>query len=78
LVLSRITEPTSKLDALRVLDEAGVAAPSYATLKRRPADLRETLVAQGHLGGVREACRARASQSGALPRLHALLRDRSG
>jgi DDE family transposase len=35
LVLARIIEPTSKLDALRVLDEAGVAAPSYATLKRR-------------------------------------------
>jgi hypothetical protein len=34
LALARITEPTSKLDALRVLDEAGVAAPSYATLKR--------------------------------------------
>jgi len=35
LVLARIIEPTSKLDALRVLEEAGVAAPSYATLKRR-------------------------------------------
>jgi hypothetical protein len=35
LVLARIVEPTSKLDALRVLDEAGVEAPSYATLKRR-------------------------------------------
>jgi Transposase DDE domain len=35
LVLARIVEPTSKLDSLRVLDEAGVAVPSYATLKRR-------------------------------------------
>ena len=35
LVLARIIEPTSKLDALRVLVEAGVAAPSYATLKWR-------------------------------------------
>ena len=35
LVLARIIEPTSKLDALRVLAETGVAAPSYATLKRR-------------------------------------------
>jgi hypothetical protein len=35
LVLARIIEPTSKLDSLRVLDEAGVAAPSYATLTRR-------------------------------------------
>jgi hypothetical protein len=35
LVLARIIEPASKLDSLRVLDEAGVAGPSYATLKRR-------------------------------------------
>jgi hypothetical protein len=35
LVLARILEPTSKLDAIRVLDEAGIPAPSYATLKRR-------------------------------------------
>ena len=35
LVLARIVEPTSKLDALRVLDEAGIAAPAYRTLKRR-------------------------------------------
>lgn len=35
LVLARIIEPTSKLDSLRVLDEAGVTAPSYRTLKRR-------------------------------------------
>jgi transposase len=31
----RITKPTSKLDSLRVLDEAGVAPASYRTLKRR-------------------------------------------
>ncbi|MBO0609421.1 IS1634 family transposase [Myceligenerans salitolerans] len=35
LVLARIIEPTSKLDSLRVLAEAGIEAPSYATLKRR-------------------------------------------
>ena len=35
LVLARIIEPTSKLDALRVLGEVGVDRPSYATLKRR-------------------------------------------
>jgi hypothetical protein len=35
LVLARIIEPSSKLDALRVLEETGVAAPSYRTLKRR-------------------------------------------
>jgi hypothetical protein len=35
LVLARIIEPASKLDSLRVLEEAGVAPTSYATLKRR-------------------------------------------
>jgi hypothetical protein len=35
LVLARVIEPASKLDSLRVLGEAGVAPPSYATLKRR-------------------------------------------
>jgi hypothetical protein len=35
LVVARIIEPVSKLDSLRVLEEAGVAPASYATLKRR-------------------------------------------
>jgi len=35
LVLARIIEPTSKLDSLRVLEEAGVVPAAYATLKRR-------------------------------------------
>jgi hypothetical protein len=35
LVLARIIEPTSKLDSLRVLTEAGVVPVSYRTLKRR-------------------------------------------
>jgi Transposase DDE domain len=35
LVLARIIEPVSKADSLRVLAEAGLAGPSYATLKRR-------------------------------------------
>lgn len=38
LVLARIIEPTSKLDSLRVLEEVGVTAPSYATTKRRLPD----------------------------------------
>jgi hypothetical protein len=42
LVLARIIEPSSKLDSLRVLEEAGVGGPSYATLKRRlPAYAKE-------------------------------------
>jgi hypothetical protein len=35
LVAARIIEPTSKEDSLRVLDEAGLAAVSYRTIKRR-------------------------------------------
>jgi hypothetical protein len=35
LVLARIIEPTSKLDSLRVIAEAGVEPASYATVKRR-------------------------------------------
>ena len=50
LVLARIIEPTSKLDSLRVLEEAGISAPSYPTVKRHlPAfaadDFREALSA---------------------------------
>jgi hypothetical protein len=43
LVLARIIEPVSKLDSLRVLEEAGVVAASYRTVKRRlPAYAKET------------------------------------
>ncbi len=35
LVLARIIEPSSKLDAARVLTEAGVLPAGYATVKRR-------------------------------------------
>ena len=35
LVLARIIEPVSKLDSLRVLEEAGAAVTSYRTLLRR-------------------------------------------
>ncbi|MBO0774938.1 MAG: IS1634 family transposase, partial [Actinobacteria bacterium] len=43
LVLARIIEPTSKLDSARVLEEAGVSAPSYRTLLRRlPVYARES------------------------------------
>jgi hypothetical protein len=34
-VTARIIEPVSKLDSLRVLEEAGVAPASYAMVKRR-------------------------------------------
>ena len=35
LVLARVIEPVSKLDSIRVLDELGIAPPSYPTIKRR-------------------------------------------
>lgn len=35
LVLARVIEPVSKLDTIRVLDEIGIAAPSYRTIVRR-------------------------------------------
>jgi hypothetical protein len=42
LVLARIIEPASKLDSLRVLEEAGAAAVSYRTVLRRlPAYAKE-------------------------------------
>jgi hypothetical protein len=42
LVLARIIEPTSNLDSLRVLEEAGIVAASYRTVLRRlPAYAKE-------------------------------------
>jgi hypothetical protein len=59
LVLARIIEPASKIDSLRVLEEAGEAAPSCATLKRRlPACAKEELAAAA-AGGLRRARQAR-------------------
>jgi hypothetical protein len=35
LVLARVVEPVSKLDTIRVLEEIGVSAPGYRTIRRR-------------------------------------------
>ncbi len=56
LVLARIIEPTSKLDSLRVLEEIGVAAPAYATLKRRLP----VFATQSFRQGLAAACAAHA------------------
>jgi hypothetical protein len=56
LVLARIIEPSSKLDSLRVLEEAGVAPASYRTLKRRLPAYAEEAWRQG----LSEACAAHA------------------
>lgn len=50
MVLARIIEPTSKQDSLRVLEEAGVQAASYATLKRRLAGYAAETWRQGLAG----------------------------
>src|SRR5690606_40248231 len=57
LVLARIIEPTSKLDSLRVLAEAGASTPSYPTLKRRLA----TYSAEGWREQLARACAAHAN-----------------
>jgi hypothetical protein len=57
LVLARVIEPTSKLDSLRVLEETGVDAPSYATLKRRLPAYANPLWRKG----ISAACAARAA-----------------
>jgi hypothetical protein len=40
LVMARIIELASKVDSPRVLEEAGLAPASYATVKRRLSQLR--------------------------------------
>jgi hypothetical protein len=35
LVLTRLVEPTTKLDSIRVLTALGIAAPGYRTIFRR-------------------------------------------
>jgi hypothetical protein len=58
LVLARVIEPSSKLDSLRVLDEAGIDRPSYPTLTRRLPIFATEAWQQALGGGVRGARRA--------------------
>jgi hypothetical protein len=57
LVTARVIEPTSKRDASRVLEEAGVQAASYPTLKRRLPGY----ATPGFRAGLSGACAARAA-----------------
>jgi hypothetical protein len=57
LVTARVIEPTSKRDASRVLEEAGVLASSYPTLKRRLPGY----ATPGFRAGLSGACAARAA-----------------
>ena len=56
LVAARIIEPTSKVDALRVLAETGVEPPAYRTLKRRLPVIAKPAVRQA----LSKACSAHA------------------
>src|SRR4029077_10010735 len=56
LVLARIIEPTSKIDAERVLSETGVTGASYRTVKRRLPVIAKPAVRQA----LSEACAAHA------------------
>jgi hypothetical protein len=56
LVLARIIEPTSKIDAERVLTETGVGAASYRTVKRRLPVIAKSAVRQA----LSAACAAHA------------------
>lgn len=58
-------EPVSKQDSLRVLDEAGIAPVSYATVKRRLPLCGRTL-AHGPGRGVHGARPAGTGLAGAL------------
>ena len=60
LVLARIIEPTSKIDAERVLSEVGVEAASYATVKRRLPGYAKPAWRQA----LAAACAARAAGAG--------------
>ena len=76
LVLARIIEPTSKIDAERVLGEVGAAPASYATVKRRlPRYAKPGWAARAGCGQ-RSTRGIGASQPGAVRRLDAVLRDR--
>ena len=72
LVLVRIIEPTSKLDSLGVLEETGVSAPSYRTLRRLPVYAKDSWRQQ-----LAAACAAHASprpsEPSALRRQHVVM-----
>ncbi|MDX6396111.1 MAG: hypothetical protein QOJ73_7174 [Streptosporangiaceae bacterium] len=76
LVLARIIEPTSKLDSLRVLTEAGIAPVSYRTLEAAPARVRRRCVARAAGGAVRPPCQPGTGDLAALRRDNPVLRDR--
>ena len=76
LVLARVIQSTSKLDALRVLAEVGVEAQSYRTVTRRLPGLRDRRLASRARHGVCSAHESGGGEPGALRRVDAVFRDR--
>jgi hypothetical protein len=62
LVIARIVEPTSKLDASRVLADLGAQLVSYKTIDRHV----RTIHARGHRDVIAEKCFAYATDCGGL------------
>jgi hypothetical protein len=76
LVLARIIEPTSKIDAERVLTEVGLSPASYATVKRRLPRYAKPGWRQALAAVSAAHARLGASEPGVVRRLDAVLRDR--
>jgi hypothetical protein len=66
LVLARTVEPTSKLEAIRVLEEIGITAPSYPTINRRLPSYATPAVAPAVGSSVRGPCRVGPGDPGDL------------
>jgi hypothetical protein len=66
LVLARIIEPTSKVDAIRVLAETGVESASCRTIKRRLLVIAKREVRQALSGRMRGPRRIGAGIAGAV------------
>ena len=60
LVIARIVEPTSKRDAVRVLNDLGAKAPSYATIKRHL----QAVIEEDYRAQIAQLCFAHAQASG--------------
>jgi hypothetical protein len=76
LVLARIIEPSSKIDAERVLSEVGAAPASYATVKRRLRGYAKPGLAAGARRGQCRTCGVGAGVAGVVRSLHVVLRNR--
>ena len=76
LVLARIIEPTSKIDAARVLERSWRRSGLLCHPQASAAGLCQTRLAANPGCGNRTACPAGAGIAGALRRVHPVLRNR--